>query len=426
MTRGRLLATSGLSLVGAGVATYLTTLHVRHVGTGAASSCNFGGPFNCDVVNTSEYSAVLGVPVSHFALLLYLLCFLLAVTGLRSRDDKERARLHLLVLTLAAMATVVSLGLAYVSVFVLKALCAFCTVLYAVNLALLGVSLPGASAALRTAAASEPGGAVVSTLRALRAPGLSGILVGLLCGFVFSAAHLQKHLGALHQKPAQKSDQKSEPKADQKSEAAAAQKELVASIDAPRVDLVTSVGPKATSPAPSLGPASAPITIVEVSDFECPYCRRAAATLKELLPLYPGKLRVVFRHFPLDQACNPLLTRPLHEHACDAARAAVCVAERDPSRFFPLAEKLFTGETDPESISQAVASVGLKPEEIAGCAKGQAAADVVARDIRECNAAGVRAVPVLFINGRAVRGALPLEVYKQVIDEELQRAASQR
>lgn len=412
MTRGRLLATSGLSLVGAGVATYLTTLHVRHLGTGAASSCNFGGPFNCDVVNTSEYSAVLGVPVSHFALLLYLLCFLLAVTGLRSRGDKERARLHLLVLTLAAMATVASLGLAYVSVFVLKALCAFCTVLYAVNLALLGVSLPGASAALRAAAAEEPGGAVVSTLRALRAPGLAGILVGLLCGFVFSAAHLRQHLGALHQKPAQKTDQKTD----------AAQKELVASIDAPRVDLVTSV----QKTAPSLGPANAPITIVEVSDFECPYCRRAAATLKELLPLYPGKLRVVFRHFPLDQSCNPLLTRPLHEHACEAARAAVCATEREPARFFDLAEKLFTGETDPESISQAVQSVGLKAQEIADCMKGQAASDVVARDIRECNAAGVRAVPVLFINGRAVRGALSLEVYKQVIDEELQRAASQR
>jgi protein-disulfide isomerase/uncharacterized membrane protein len=424
VTRGRLLATSGLSLVGAGVATYLTTLHVRHVGTGAASSCNFGGPFNCDVVNTSEYSAVLGVPVSHFALLLYLLCFLLAVTGLRSsgeRAEKERARLHLLLLALAAMAAGVSLGLAYVSVFVLKALCAFCTVLYAVNLLLLGVSLPGASAALRTAAASEPGGAIVSTLRALRAPGLAGILVGLLCGFVFSAAHLRQHLGALHQRPAQKSaqttDQKSEQKSEQKSDAA--QKELVASLDAPRVDLVTQT-------APSLGPATAPITIVEVSDFECPYCRRAAATLKELLPLYPGKLRVVFRHFPLDQACNPLLTRPLHEHACDAARAAVCVAERDPSRFFAFAEKLFTGETDPESISQAITGVGLKAEEIAACAKGQAAADRVARDIRECNAAGVRAVPVLFINGRAVRGALSLEVYKQVIDEELQRAASQR
>lgn len=422
MTRGRLLATSGLSLVGAGVATYLTTLHVRHLHTGAASSCNFGGPFNCDVVNTSEYSSVLGVPVSHFALLLYLLCFLLAVTGLRSpgeKGEKERARLHLLVLTLAALATVASLGLAYVSVFVLKALCAFCTVLYAVNLALLGVSLPGASAALRTAAASEPGGAVGSTLRALRAPGLAGILVGLLCGFVFSAAHLRQHLGALHQKTAQKTDQKTDQKADQKADAASKEKELVASIDAPRVDLVTKT-------APSLGPATAPVTIVEVSDFECPYCRRAAATLKELLPLYPGKLRVVFRHFPLDQSCNPLLTRPLHEHACDAARAAVCVAERDPARFFDLAEKLFSGETEPESITAAVTSVGLNAKEIGDCAKGQASADVVARDIRECNAAGVRAVPVLFINGRAVRGALSLDVYKGVIDEELQRAAGQR
>lgn len=416
MTRGRLLATSGLSLVGAGVATYLTTIHVRHLGTGAASSCNFGGSFNCDVVNTSEYSAVLGVPVSHFALLLYLFCFLLAVTGLRSRDEKERARLHLVLLTLAVLATVASLGLAFVSVFVLKALCVFCTVLYAVNLALLGVSLPGTSAALRTAAASEPGGAVVSMLRALRAPGLAGILVGLLCGFVFSAGYLRQHLAALHQKPANKADQKTDPKTD------AAQKELVASPDAPRVDLVASVA----KTAPTLGPATAPVTIVEVSDFECPYCRRAAATLKELLPLYPGKLRVVFRHFPLDQACNPLLTRPLHEHACEAARAAVCAAERDPARFFALAEKLFTGETDPESITAAVKSVGLNAQQIADCMKGQAAADVVARDIRECNAAGVRAVPVLFINGRAVRGALSLEVYKQVIDEELQRAAGPR
>ena len=200
----------------------------------------------------------------------------------------------------------------------------------------------------------------------------------------------------------------------------AARKELVAPIDAPRVDLVIAT-------APSHGPTTAPLTIVEVSDFECPFCRRTAATLKELLALYPGQIRVVFRHFPLDQACNSLLTRPLHEHACEAARAAVCAAQRDPERFFALADKLFAGDAadfSSEAITQAVAAVGLASPEFDACQKGQAAADVVARDIRECNAAGVRGVPVLFINGRAVRGALPLATYQEVIDEELRRAGA--
>jgi protein-disulfide isomerase/uncharacterized membrane protein len=400
VNRGRLYAVAALSAAGAGVATYLTSIHVRHLSTGAASSCNFGGAFNCDVVNTSAYSELAGVPVSHLGLLLYLTALLLSVVGLRK--EALRPRLHLLLALMAAGAVVVSLGLAYISLFVLKAICVFCLTLYAINLGLLGVMLPGLSSALRAARGPEPRpGALGAALRGLGDAAIAGPLIGLVCGFGFSAAYLMRTLFEVRAK-------------------AAAHKELIAPIDAPRVDLVTAT-------APSHGPANAPLTIVEVSDFECPFCRRTAATLKELVKLYPGQIRVVFRHFPLDQACNSLLTRPLHEHACEAARAAVCAAQRDPARFFALADKLFEGDAadfTSEAINQAVAAVGLVSPEFEACQKGQAAADAVARDIRECNAAGVRAVPVLFINGRAVRGTLPLEAYQKVIDEELRRASA--
>ena len=87
---------------------------------------------------------------------------------------------------------------------------------------------------------------------------------------------------------------------------------------------------------PALAP-DAPVTIVEISDFECPYCQKASQTLAELRTLYPGKLRLVFRNFPLDESCNKLLKRQIHENACAAARAAFCAGEQ--GQFWPYAEK---------------------------------------------------------------------------------------
>ena len=78
---------------------------------------------------------------------------------------------------------------------------------------------------------------------------------------------------------------------------------------------------------PSIGPKNAPVTIVEFSDFQCPFCRLGAFTMNTIQNRYPDKVRLVFRNFPLNSACNPSLDHVVHEFACDTAKAAVC-AER--------------------------------------------------------------------------------------------------
>jgi protein-disulfide isomerase len=172
--------------------------------------------------------------------------------------------------------------------------------------------------------------------------------------------------------------------------------------------------------APTLGPLSAKVSIVEISDFECPFCQAAAATMKAVLAAYPGQLRVEFRHFPLDQACNPLLKHQVHENACAAARAAVCAAAR--GKFWPLAEKLFAGNTDPEDLRAALRELDLDDAEQRTCEQRPETAAVVAADIAAASQAGITGVPVFLINGRPLRGARPLAEFRRIIDEELRAA----
>lgn len=78
----------------------------------------------------------------------------------------------------------------------------------------------------------------------------------------------------------------------------------------------------------SIGPKTAPITIVEFSDFQCPYCRVAAISLKTVMQRFPGKVRLVFRNYPLDNSCNRMMQRPLHTNPCEAAKAAYCAKDQ--------------------------------------------------------------------------------------------------
>jgi len=160
----------------------------------------------------------------------------------------------------------------------------------------------------------------------------------------------------------------------------------------------------------ALGPADAPITIVEFSDFECPFCRRwHAEVYKPLLAAYPGKIRLVYRNLPLTS---------LHPDAMSAAEAAMCAGEQDV--YWKYHDKLFSSESLGNSVYiQYAQDLGLNVPTFESCLSNHKYQKTIEADSDFALNLGVRSTPTFFINGLALVGAQPLDVFKQVIDKEL-------
>lgn len=167
---------------------------------------------------------------------------------------------------------------------------------------------------------------------------------------------------------------------------------------------------KVTSPQDlSRGPKDAPITLVEFSDFECPYCRRAQATLKAVADAYGEKVRFVFRHYPL----------PFHAQAPKASEAAQCAA--DQKKFWPFHDALFQegAELTPVALKKLAGTLGLDQASFDACLDSSQHAPRVAADTAEGKELGITGTPTFFVNGMRLVGAVPLKDFQRLIDAEL-------
>lgn len=168
--------------------------------------------------------------------------------------------------------------------------------------------------------------------------------------------------------------------------------------------------------APAEGAATAPVTIVEFSDLECPYCKQEAATIAQLQSQDPGKARVVFKYFPLVK---------IHPWAMDAAKAAVCVAQQHPAQFWTFEQTVFGDQDQIDAATDAAArlrGIALESEAQPGpydaCLKSPRTADIIADSVANGKAVGVQSTPTLFINGRLVPGAIPETTLQALVDHE--------
>jgi len=162
---------------------------------------------------------------------------------------------------------------------------------------------------------------------------------------------------------------------------------------------------------PSRGPADASVTVVEFSEYQCPFCARVSPTLKQLSEKYGAKVRFVFKDFPL----------PNHQQAPKAAEAAHCAG--DQGKYWELHDRLFTNQQQlqvPELKAHAKA-VGLDQAAFDQCLDSGKHAAIVKEDLELGTEMGVQSTPTLYINGRQVTGAQPIGVFEAIIDEELAR-----
>ena len=163
---------------------------------------------------------------------------------------------------------------------------------------------------------------------------------------------------------------------------------------------------------PFMGPPDAPVTLVEFSDFQCPYCRRVQGVLKRLMTAYHGQLKLVFRDFPL---------RQIHPEAQKAAEAAQCA--NDQGQFWPYHDRLFAvTELGGEALKQYAVELGLDAEQFNACLDSDKYRDEVQKDIDDALAAGVNATPSFFVNGLPINGAVPFERFVEMVELALERA----
>ena len=162
---------------------------------------------------------------------------------------------------------------------------------------------------------------------------------------------------------------------------------------------------------PVVGKATAPVTIVEFSDFQCPYCKGADAIIRQLRTDYGDRLRVAFKQLPLG----------MHPQARGAAEAALCAS--DQGKYWELREWMFAnpGLLKPENFIAQAAALGLNPEPFTKCVQGHAKAASVDHDLAVAEELGATGTPTFLVNGRLMEGARSAEDFKRVIDEELAR-----
>ena len=163
--------------------------------------------------------------------------------------------------------------------------------------------------------------------------------------------------------------------------------------------------------APFKGGSDAKVTIVEYSDFQCPFCAKGAVVIGEVEKKYGKKVKVAFKNFPL----------PFHSQARLAAEAAQCANEQGVKYFWSLHDAMFADQSklDKDNLLASAKKIGLKEAEFKTCLEATKYKAVIDTDMAEGQKIGIKSTPSFFVNGKLINGAQPLEVFSEVIDEEL-------
>lgn len=163
--------------------------------------------------------------------------------------------------------------------------------------------------------------------------------------------------------------------------------------------------------APFVGKADAKVTIVEFSDFQCPFCQKGAGVMEEVKKKYGNKVKIAFKNYPL----------PFHNNAKTAANAGLCANEQGVNFFWKMHDQMFAnqGSLTAEGLVGMAKKIGLKEADFKTCLESNKFAVKVESDIKEGQDVGVKSTPTFFVNGKMISGAVPLEQFSEVIDQEM-------
>ncbi len=445
----RIVAALVLCAAAAAVAGLLLGRHHGEPRAVAAVSqaCGEGQASGCDEVARSRWSRVAGFPVAAWGLAFYLsttLLLLLALVG----PSGLAWPLSLVAAGALVSALLVDLVLLAVQAVSIRAFCMLCLLTYVLG----GMALFALWPARRVS--SSAGAALTAPDGRLALAGWTTGALAILA-FVFAANLTLVHRAAERQSrllgtpapalptppapeaatPATPAEGAASPAPSVVAQDAAywrgQAEKLQSTIDDPakleayfaaralREYETAKVEPIDIANLPAKGPASAPVTVVEYSDFMCPFCRSLAAALTQFVPQAGGRLAVYFKNFPLDNACNPKLTRAVHPGSCTLALGAICA--QNQGKFEAYHDRVFGSEVkspQPADVVRLAGEAGLNAAAMEGCLDDPQTKATLAAQIAEGNRLGITSTPTVYINSKK----LPrLNDFVAVVDREAQK-----
>ena len=374
-----------LAAAGLGISLYLYSLHVALLMGDIKSGplCGADGGLGCQSVASSPYNSMLGLPLASWGAVFYSAMVLLGLGVVIFWRDSGRVYLRW-VLCLAGLGLALDLYLAYVMVFRIQVACWLCISTYVINVAIILMLVksvwqePKPRVPMR---AIFPGAKDAQGIDLYYRNAIKGLLIG---GILFASV-----IGVAGSQFISKSLT-----GDDRERLAKLKTYLAKQpIRAVKADN-----------RPEMGSDDGPVTVVEFSDFLCPFCAKAAKYLKLAASSNHDSARFVFRHYPLDTSCNRNLRSNVHPGACLLAEGSACADEQN--RFWEYHDIAFEtkGKISQPVVMDIASDIGLDLSAFKSCLNSGRGLRVVEDDINAAIQAGVKSTPTLFINGRGLRG----------------------
>ncbi len=374
-----------LSLLGVGISAWLVSQHFHLLKSGFSekSFCSFNETFNCDVVNGSSYSEIASIPLAGLGLLYYLFMLIATLTARFTSGEKKSLLTFSFFLSLFSVAFI--FYTAYVSFFILHAVCVMCIALYLITLFLFLLT--------PKAVGTKWGDFFKLCPKSMLKP------------ILFTCILYLVGIGLLYAMNPTNSSKVKKVNVEEMVKKHFEQKP--SEINYAR--------------HPVWGNAEAPIKIVEFSDFQCPFCKMAAENLRPALAEFKNKVAFYFVNYPLDQSCNQYVNRPMHNAACNAAKAARCMEQE--GQFWDYHDALFANQKTLylDQLINFASARGVGKEKFSECLYSQETLNDIKADIEEGHALEVSGTPAIFVNGRKVAGWTNFKFLRAVIEEELKK-----
>lgn len=386
-----------VSVIGALLSLYLLVHHLEHrLGVSSGKSfCSINEYFDCDKVADSIYSELFGIPVAGFGLFFFSFnLFILRV----SRTSAEEAKTWSLLKLLSFVGIVPTIVLASISIILIKSICIFCFATY-----LCAVALGAISFRLNLSKGnfvSEGVGLFVEILRKNQSLILGFLLLGSL-SLVAPLVVIDQY-------------RQSVPSLEISNENRALEEWSNGKVY-PESQIFISQGADRDL---AFGLDSSLVTVVSYSDMACPRCKFIAKELHKLNQKYPFKL--IFKDYPLDQHCNPVITRVFHDSSCQAAKIGRCALLTSQELYEQVHEKLYAlEEVTSASLEPIAESVGNSSSAASQCLNDPGYPKSITRHLDEGLALKIPGTPAIFINGKFIASATP-NILEKIIKLALQ------
>lgn len=401
MRKWTLYVVIAAAILGAVIAAVITSQHMRIAKEGLVneSFCAISETVNCDIVSASSYSEFMGVPIAWLGLTFYALIAGMSLYAALSKGDARAT---------ASIAWLMSIGsilysayLAYVSFYILEVVCIECIGMYAVN-AMLFIFL---FASLRMPFSRMPAVAIGYVRALFRRPHHLGFSPK-----IFSHAAIVASVFLVSWVIIANVEAKGEPGSKPSTE------------DMVKYYYMQSLYSIDIDPEWQVwGNPDAKVTMIEFSEFQCPFCKLAAFGIKPYLQEFKKDIRFYFVNYPLDMQCNDQITHPMHPLACFAAKAGICAGKRGD--FWSFHDDIFRNQQkiSKDMILGLAVKRGWDKDEFSACIDSPEVESSLKKQLDVANKIYVNSTPTVILDGRKLKYWRDHDFLRKIVRQEVKR-----